>query len=393
MEHTWRWFGGFDPTTLKDIRQADATGIVTALHEIDNGEIWPRESILERLHEIENAGLRWSVVESVPVHEDIKRKVNRYEEYIDNYKQTLRNLAQCGINLVCYNFMPVLDWTRTDIAYELSNGAKTLRFDQKAIIAFDLFILQRPGAELEYTQAEITVARKYFKQLGQQNRKLLTETILAGLPGAEEKYTLKTFRKAVSNYKEIDEMQLRKNLTYFLNEVIPVAEEVGIRMAIHPDDPPFPIFGLPKIVSTSEHLDWLLTTIPSDANGLTFCTGSFGVRKDNNLIDMIARYSNRIYFVHLRSTQREKFQGSFHEASHLDGDADLVEIIRLLLEEEKRRAKSDDFSEIPMRPDHGHQILDDLKKSVKPGYSALGRMKGLAEIRGIELALKRIETR
>lgn len=392
MEHTWRWFGPADDITLNEIRQTGATGVVTALHEIPNGEIWPRETIAERKAMIEAHGLRWSVVESVPVHEDIKRRTGRYREYIDHYRQTLRNLAHNGIDTVCYNFMPVLDWTRTDLAYELPDGSRALRFDQIAFAAFELYILRREGAEQDYDAEQQAQARAYLDRLDEAGRDHLVATIIAGLPGAEESYTLDQFREQLAEYRDINKDRLRLHLKAFLDEIVPVAEDVGIRLAIHPDDPPRPMFGLPRVVSVREDVDWLLETVPSPANGITLCTGSYGVRADNDLVDMIRRFGSRIYFTHLRSTQREDTAGSFHEASHLEGDVDMIEVVRALLLEEKRRLESADGlpPTIPMRPDHGHQILDDLRKSVKPGYSALGRMKGLAEVRGVEKVLKKL---
>jgi mannonate dehydratase len=389
MEHTWRWFGPKDEISLSDIRQAGATGIVTALHEIPNGEVWPLEHIQARKAMIEAAGLQWSVVESIPVHEDIKRRTGKYSLYIDNYKQSLRNLATCGISTVCYNFMPILDWTRTDLAYELPDGSRALRFDQTAFAAFELYILKRPGSENSYSTEEQTAAKAYLQTLNPEDHDKLVATIIAGLPGAEESYSVADFLVALTAYQDIDKDKLREHLKQFLQAIIPVAEECGIRMAIHPDDPPRPILGLPRIVSTREDVQWLIEQLPSKANGITFCTGSYGVRADNDLCAMAQSFADRIYFTHLRSTEREETAGSFHEASHLGGDSNLIEVIRILLEEEQRREQTGDLSGIPMRPDHGHQIMDDLRKSVKPGYSALGRMKGLAELRGAELALKR----
>lgn len=396
MEHTWRWFGPADDISLSDIRQTGATGVVTALHDIPNGDVWPLQAIEERKAMIEAHGLRWSVVESVPVHEDIKQRTGQCRGYIANYQQTLRNLAQNGIDTVCYNFMPVLDWTRTDLAYELPDGSRALRFDQIAFVAFELFILKRDGAEQEYDADLQAQARAYLDQLDADGRDHLIATIIAGLPGAEESYSLEQFREKLAEYRDIDKDRFRLNLKAFLEEIVPVAEEVGIRLAIHPDDPPRPMFGLPRVVSVREDVDWLLNTIPSPANGITLCTGSYGVRADNDLVDMIHRFGSRIYFTHLRSTKREGTQGSFHEASHLEGDLDMVEVVRALLLEEKKRIEASQGIPgsaplaIPMRPDHGHQILDDLRKPVRPGYSALGRMKGLAEVRGVELALKKL---
>ena len=390
MEHTWRWFGPNDDTTLTDIRQTGATGVVTALHEIPNGDVWPIEAIQTRKELIESYGLRWSVVESVPVHEDIKKRTGNCLQYIENYKQTLLNLSQCGIDTVCYNFMPVLDWTRTDLAYELPDGSRALRFDQTAFAAFELYILERKGAESEYSESEKTAAKAFLEQLKEDDKKRLVANIIAGLPGAEESYTLDQFRDKLAEYDHIDKATLRKHLQLFLEAITPVAEQGGLKLAIHPDDPPRPILGLPRVVSVQDDIEWLLSTVPSKANGITLCTGSYGVRADNDLVDMIERFGSNIYFTHLRSTKREEVEGSFHEASHLGGDVDMVGVVRaLVLEEKKRKNSTVDYQlSIPMRPDHGHQILNDLAKNAKPGYSTLGRMKGLAEVRGLELGLK-----
>ena len=393
MEHTWRWFGPNDETTLTDIRQTGATGVVTALHEIPNGEVWPIEAIKVRKAMIEAHTLRWSVVESVPVHEDIKKRTGNYLEYIENYKQTLLNLSECGIDTVCYNFMPVLDWTRTDLAYELPDGSRALRFDQTAFAAFELYILERKGAETEYNDEEKAAAKTFLDHLKEEDKNRLVANIIAGLPGAEESYTLEQFRSKLAEYDHIDKGTLRNHLKLFLEAVVPAAEQGGLKLAIHPDDPPRPILGLPRVVSVKDDVEWLLASVPSDVNGLTLCTGSYGVRADNDLVDMIKQFGSRIYFTHLRSTKREEVAGSFHEASHLGGDVDMIGVVRALLIEEKKR--DDNLSNggtgpglIPMRPDHGHQILNDLDKNTQPGYSKLGRMKGLAEVRGLELGLK-----
>jgi mannonate dehydratase len=389
LEQTFRWFGPSDQVTLAAIKQTGATGIVNALHHIPCGDVWTLDEINKRHKTITDAGFRWSVVESVNIHESIKTGGAERDKYIENYIKTLQNLSAAGIKTVCYNFMPVLDWTRTTLDYRLHDDTSALRYHAPAVAAFDLYLLERKNAELDYSQEQQQAAKTYLDSLLDAEKQQLINTVMAGLPGTDEVFTIAEFKEHLKKYAEVDAVALKQNLAYFLRAIIPAAEHAGIKMCIHPDDPPFPILGLPRVVSTEPDLQDVVNACPSPSNGLTFCTGSLGARSDNDLPGMIERLGTHIHFLHLRNVQREP-DGSFYEADHLAGSTDMFAVMKTIVEEQRRRYDTGRADvAIPMRPDHGHKVLDDFNYNTYPGYSIIGRLKGLAELRGLELGVKR----
>ncbi|MBN1950458.1 MAG: mannonate dehydratase [Bacteroidales bacterium] len=388
LEQTWRWFGPGDRISFGEIKQAGATGIVTALHHIPVGDVWLSDEILARKSLIEESGLTWSVVESVPVHEDIKKHTGKYFEHIENYKQTLRNLGMAGIKTVCYNFMPVLDWSRTNLIYKFSDGSEVTRFEYAIFIAFDLFILKREGAVDSYPREAVDQATAFFSTLSNAQKKDLQDTVLLGLPGSGETFTLDQLKAMLSEYKTIDRAKLKDHLQHFLREIVPVAEEAGIRLAIHPDDPPWSLMGLPRVVSTEEDLNDIIRAVDTPVNGITLCTGSLGAGYFNQVDEMAQKFAHRINFAHIRNVKRDEYL-NFNEDYLFNGDVNVFRVMKaLVLEEQKRIREGRPDWQIPMRPDHGNQMLGDLGKDNYPGYSLYGRMKNLAELRGLEIGIR-----
>lgn len=383
MHQTMRWYGPHDSVKLADIRQAGCAGVVTALHHIPVGAVWTMEEIRKRGDLIEAAGMSWTVVESLPVSDDIKRQTGDWQLHIENYKTSIRNLSACGLKVITYNFMPVLDWLRTDISFEMPDGSKALYFNRSAFLAFDLFMLQRPGAENDYSEAEKRKAEDSYRKMTPEEKERVFRNCLLGLPGSDESFTPDQVLKELKKYQGIDRARLKEHLFYFLREVVPVAADLGMKMAIHPDDPPYPVLGLPRIMSTEQDMADLVESVPSAASGFCFCTGSFGARPDNDIVKMLKRFGNQVHFLHLRNTKRDT-EGNFFEDDHLAGDTDMYAVIKEVVELQQRRNIS-----LPMRPDHGHQMLDDLDKKTYPGYSAIGRLRGLAELRGVEYGIYR----